>query len=80
MSTAMPSWRSCSCSTDETRSRRWPGLRQDREPRRRAGRVLEHAVAVAIGQADRREQLARLRDAVEPGRPGDPRTTCGCPA
>ena len=36
------------------------GLGQHREPDGAAAAILEHAVAVAIGQAGRRQELARL--------------------
>ena len=38
---------------------RVPLLEQDREPHRRAGGVFEHAVAIAVGEARRGQQLAR---------------------
>src|SRR5688500_9317927 len=37
------------------------GLRENREPHRLPGPVVEHAVAVAIGQAEACEQRLRLR-------------------
>ena len=45
-------------------------LGEDREPRRAPAGVFEHAVAVAVGQPGRREQLARARAIVGARRRG----------
>ena len=59
MSTVMPSWRSCSWSTDVTRSRMWFVWVRIENRAGLAGGILEHAVAVPVGQPRRRQQLAR---------------------